>query len=401
MTLSRRTFLGGLTATVAGVGLGASRAIDAAESDPILAGRPLARFPEKTDLIVLTWRPPQLETPMTYFDRAITPNEAFFVRYHVFPIPTSVDLGQWRLQVNGHVDRPLSLSMDDLKTKFPRVSVTAVNQCSGNSRGRFAPRVLGGQWGDGAMGNAVWSGARLQDVLKAAGIRQGAVDVTFDGLDRPAFPSVPDFVKALGAERVMNDPDVLVAYEMNGRRLPVLNGFPARLVVPGWYATYWVKNLSEITVLTDRFEKFWMKPAYRIPDTPCGCVEPGTAPRATVPINRMTVRSFIASPTNGARVKAAQTLTLKGIAFDGGYGIREVLTSDDDGRTWRQAQLGPDLGRYSFREWSARWTPRGAGNARLMVRAVNAIGESQGREPLWNPAGYMRNVVEHVTLVVS
>jgi hypothetical protein len=115
----------------------------------------------------------------------------------------------------------------------------------------------------------------------------------------------------------------------------------------------------------------------------------------------MTVRSFIASPANGARVKAAQALTLKGIAFDGGYGIREVLTSDDDGRTWRQAQLGPDLGRYSFREWSARWTPRGAGNARLMVRAVNAIGESQGREPLWNPAGYLRNVVEHVTLVVS
>jgi DMSO/TMAO reductase YedYZ molybdopterin-dependent catalytic subunit len=322
-------------------------------------------------------------------------------RYHVFPIPTTVDLDTWRLEVKGHVDRPLSLSMDDLRARFPKVSVTAVAQCSGNSRGRFTPRVLGGQWGDGAMDNAVWSGARLRDILKAAGMRHGAVDVTFDGLDRPAFPTVPDFVKALAAERVMGDPDVIVAYEMNGQRLPMLNGFPARLVVPGWYATYWVKNLSEITVLTDRFEKFWMKPAYRIPDTPCGCVEPGTTPRNTVPIHRMTVRSFIARPASGTLVPPGRPVTLRGIAFDGGYGIREVHVSDDGGATWRQASLGPDLGRYSFREWSAAWTPARPGSARLMVRAVNAIGESQGLEPLWNPAGYLRNVIEHVTLVVG
>jgi sulfite dehydrogenase (cytochrome) subunit A len=399
--VSRRGFFHGVAASVVLAGLGRGRVARAAESDPILANRPMVRYPEKTDLILLTSRPPQLETPMTYFDRAITPNDAFFVRYHVFPIPTSVDLGQWRLEVKGHVDRSLSLSIGDLRTKFPKVSITAVNECSGNSRGRFAPRVLGGQWGDGAMGNAVWSGARLVDVLKAAGIRQGAVDITFDGLDRPAFPSVPDFVKALSTERVMNDPDVLIAYEMNGQRLPMLNGFPARLVVPGWYATYWVKHLSEITVLTDRFEKFWMKPAYRIPDTACGCVEPGTAPRATVPINRMTVRSFIAAPSNGTRLGVGQAATLKGVAFDGGSGIREVLISDDDGQTWRQGRLGPDHGRYSFREWAATWSPRAAGTAKLMVRAVNGIGESQGLEPLWNPAGYLRNVIEHISVVVG
>src|SRR5207248_5009449 len=146
-----------------------------AQDDPVLAGRPLVRFPEKTDLILLTSRPPQLETPMKYFDRAITPNEAFFVRYHVFPIPLEVDLATWRLRVGGHVDRPLELSMDELKAKFAAVSVTAVNQCSGNSRGRSAPRVLGGQWGDGAMGNAEWVGCRLRDLLTAAGVRRGAV----------------------------------------------------------------------------------------------------------------------------------------------------------------------------------------------------------------------------------
>src|SRR5262249_12335843 len=309
--LSRRRLL--LTAAATALTTVAGRRLAAAaDIDPVVAGRPLVRYPEKTDLILLTARPPQLETPRAYFDRAITPNDAFFVRYHVFPIPTYVDLAQWRLDVKGHVDTPLSLSMDDLK-KFPRASVTAVAQCSRNSRGRFTPGGLGGQWGDGAMGNAVWTGARLHDVLKAAGVRQGALDVTFDGLDKPAFPSVPDFVKALDLQRIMNDPDVLVAYEMNGRRLPMLNGFPARLVVPGWYATYWVKNLSEITVLTDRFEKFWMKPGYRIPDTPCGCIEPGTTAKNTVPITRMTVRSFIAAPESGTRVASDRPVALKGI----------------------------------------------------------------------------------------
>ncbi len=370
-------------------------------ADPILAGRPLVRYPQKTDLILLTSRPPQLETPMKYFDRAITPNEAFFVRYHIFPIPTSVDLSTWRLEVKGLLDRPLQLSMDDLKTKFPRVAVTAVNQCSGNSRGRSAPRVLGGEWGDGAMGNAEWVGARLRDILTMAGVRQGAVQATFNGLDKPAFPTVPDFVKSLDIPRIMEDPDIIVAYQMNGQPLPMLNGFPARLVVPGWYATYWVKNLSEITVIDHVFEEFWMKPGYRIPDTPCGCVEPGTAPKRTIPINRMTVRSFIASPENGARLPVGRPATLKGIAFDGGYGLREVQVSDDAGATWRRARLGPDLGRYSFREWTAEWTPRQAGNYRLMVRASNRIGESQDSEPLWNPAGYLRNVIEHIDVQAS
>lgn len=365
-----------------------------ANNDPILAARPLVRYPEKTDLILLTSRPPQLETPMKYFDRAITPNEAFYVRYHVFPIPTSIDLSAWRLKVTGHVDRPLELSMDDLLSKFSAAKVVAVNQCSGNSRGRSNPRVFGGQWGDGAMGNAEWAGVALRDILAMAGLRKGAVQVSFNGLDAPAAPSVPDLVKSLDVARIMDDPDLLVAHQMNGQALPMLNGFPARLVVPGWYSTYWVKHLFEIEVLDHEFEGFWMKKAYRVPDTPCGCTEPGAPPTPTVPINRMKVRSFFAVPQNGARVAAGRPITLKGIAFDGGYGISEVEFSADNGASWRRTQLGRDLGRFSFREWSTMWNPAHAGAYRLMVRAVNTVGESQASTPLWTPAGYLRNVIE-------
>ncbi len=368
---------------------------------PFLAGRPLVRYPEKTDLILLTSRPPQLETPVRYFDRAITPNEAFYVRYHVFPIPTAIDLATWRLKITGQVDTPLELSMDDLKSKFQAAKIVAVQQCSGNSRGRVSPHPFGGQWGDGAMGNAEWVGVRLADVLKAAGVRSTAVDVTFSGLDRPAAATVPQVVKSLAIGRIMDDPNVLIAYQMNGQPLPMLNGFPARLVVPGWYSTYWVKNLAEISILDRAFDGYWMKTAYRIPDNACGCVEAGTKPAHTVPINRMKVRSVIAVPANGSRVRVGRATTVKGVAFDGGYGIGEVLVSEDNARTWVSASLDEDLGPYSFRVWSYRWTAKKPGTCRLMVRAVSKAGDSQPLETLWNPSGYLYNAVEHVDLVAT
>ncbi|HEX9136252.1 MAG TPA: molybdopterin-dependent oxidoreductase, partial [Nitrospirota bacterium] len=214
--------------------------------------RRLVRFPEKTDMILLTSRPPQLETPFHYFKELITPNEAVFVRWHISQIPTSVDLNEWRLKVGGNTEKEVQLSMDDLKTKFEKITYTAVIQCSGNSRSLFEPRVPGGQWKNGAMGNVTWTGARLRDILKEAGIKADSVEVSFDGLDGPPLPSVPDFVKSLPLDKAMED-DIMVAYEMNGKALLLLNGFPARLIVPGWFATYWVKCLSTITVLPKQF----------------------------------------------------------------------------------------------------------------------------------------------------
>src|SRR5260370_686561 len=166
------------------------------EENPLLGARPLVRYPGKTDLILLTSRPPQLETPLKYFENAITPNDAFYVRYHIAP-PTSVDLSTWRLKIGGHVDKPLELSLDDLQTRFTRASSVGANRCGGSGRGYCAPRVFGGQWAHGAMGNPQWTGARLRDRLSPAGIKPGAVDVSFNGRDRPVVSSVPDFVKSL------------------------------------------------------------------------------------------------------------------------------------------------------------------------------------------------------------
>jgi sulfite dehydrogenase len=361
--------------------------------------RKLVRFPEKTDLILLTSRPPQLETPLSYFKDLITPNDAVFVRWHISQIPTSVDLATWRLKVGGNTEKELRLSFDDLK-KFEKVSFTAVIQCAGNGRSFFEPRVPGGEWGNGAMANVTWGGARLKDVLNSAGVKAGSVDVSFNGLDYGPLPTVHDFVKSLQMDKALEE-DVIIAYEMNGKPLTMLNGYPARLIVPGWYATYWVKSLSDIAVNAKAFEGFWMNPAYRIPDNECGCVPPGSKPARTVPINRMSTRSLIITPGEGETLKANQLTHIMGVAFSGGYGIKDVIISIDGGRTWTEASLGKDLGKYAWVQFSLPWKPAKAGTYKLMAKATNGIGDSQPFEGLWNPAGYLWNKVVPMTVKVK
>jgi DMSO/TMAO reductase YedYZ molybdopterin-dependent catalytic subunit len=358
--------------------------------------RELMVFSEKKPMIVLTSRPPQLETPFEYFDKkVITPNDEFFVRYHLAGIPTSIDPATYTLSVGGNVEKPLDLSLENLKKNFNSQRIVAVNQCSGNSRGFFEPRVNGGQLGNGAMGNAVWVGVSLKDILNAANPGKGAKQVSFNGLDTPVLPSDADFIKSLDIDHAM-DGNVMVAYQMNGADIPYLNGYPLKLIVPGYYGTYWVKHLSEIKVIDDVYNGFWMNPAYRIPDNECNCVEPGTAPTKTVPIKQFTIRSFITNLTASSVVTVGQPVQARGITFDAGHGIKQVLFSQDDGQSWIEAKLGEDLGRFSFREWNTEFIPNRKGVLNLRVRALNHAGEIQPMTARWMPAGYMRNVVETV-----
>jgi len=397
-SVRRRLLAGGMGAVAASAlgGIGrAARAADAVEL-PIANGtRLMGVYPEKRPMIVLTSRPPQLETPWEVFnDGLITPNDAFFVRYHNAGLPTSIDSDKHVIKIGGNaVGKPYEITVPELRSQFRSVELIAVNQCSGNSRGFFAPRVQGGQLANGAMGNARWLGVPLKDVLARAEPGNTARQVTFNGLDDALFGG-GDFVKALEIGHAM-DGEVMIAYQMNGAELPMLNGFPVKLIVPGYYGTYWVKHLSEIEVIDHEFDGFWMKPAYRVPDNACACVEPGTTPAATRPIGRFNVRSFITSLSDGARLRAGQPVRVRGIAFDGGQGIREVAWSSDGGQSWRGAELGTELSRYSFREFTFGFVP-GRGTHDLRVRAFNRSGQSQPMEALWQPSGYMRNVVESV-----
>lgn len=363
--------------------------------------RPLVQYPQKRPLTLVTSRPPHLETPFPVFNEGpITPNDAFFVRYHLANFPLSIDPDSYRLAIKGSVDTPLSLSLAELKALAEPVEVVAVNQCSGNSRGYFSPRVFGAQLGNGSMGNARWVGVPLKTVLEKAGVKAGAAQVTFRGLDKPVLPSTPEFIKALDISHAM-DGEPMIAWSMNGTDLPFLNGYPIRLVVPGYFGTYWVKHLSEIEVVDTTFDGFFMAKGYRVPDNDCFCVAPGTAAAKTLPISRLPVRSFVTSVQHGDVLPLGINVELKGIAFDGGVGVNKVEVSIDGGQRWREARLGQDLGHFSFREWTLAITFSSKGATQLMVRASNSAGETQPLQADWNPGGYRRHVVETYHLTVA
>ena len=354
-------------------------------------------FPQKGALILQRTRPPLLETPIEVFDRSIfTPNDQFYVRWHWAGIPNEIDVNSFRLAVHGHVNRTLSLSLNELLA-LPQMELVAVNQCSGNSRGYFEPRVPGAQWSHGAMGNARWTGVSLKTVLDRAGVKAGAVAVRFSGMDEAVLPDAPKLMKSLAVDHA-RDGEVMLAYEMNREQLPLLNGFPLRLIVPGWYSTYWVKILNDIEVLDQPDTNYWMKTAYTIPDTPHASIRPGETGFESVPINRMVPRSLITNIKPGDRLAAGAPALARGIAFGGDTGVARVDFSRDGGKRWQQAQLGKDEGKYSFRQWQIPFTPA-AGEQVLLARCTSSTGETQPDTPNWNPSGFMRNVIEKTPVV--
>jgi DMSO/TMAO reductase YedYZ molybdopterin-dependent catalytic subunit len=399
--MDRRKFLMRTSGTVAG-GLLVPRlgfALDDGLPAGTVASSVLDALPGKRPLVKRSYRPPNYETPVEMFKTEYTPNDAFYVRWHT-GLP-KVDLAEWRLRVGGPaVQKPREYDYEELRRKFKTAEVTAVNQCSGNRRGLFTPHVPGVQWGYGAMGNAVWRGIRLKDVLDDAGVAASALEVVGNGLDAPTLTG-PDFVKSLPMWKAL-DADTLIAFEMNGEALPLWNGYPARLVAPGWTATYWVKSLADLTVTDKPFDGFWMKTAYRVPKGMFGAS--GFESQDTEqnsPITTMRVNSLIVTPAPGSTLPAGASSEILGIAWDGGSGIRKVEVSLDGGSSWKDARLDRDLGRYAWRHWRYEVRPKAAGRMGFMVRALARDGSTQATELVFNPAGYHHNVVQKVDYDVA
>ena len=395
--ITRRRVVAGSTGALLLAGLAGKHAFGAEGA----ADAPMIALPGKRPLIKRTFRPPNFETPLADLRQQFTSNEAFFVRYHLASIP-QVDAPSWRLRIGGaSAKRPLEMSLDELKRGFERVSIPAINQCSGNRRGLFTPRAGGVQWNYGAMGNATWSGVRLRDVLNRAGVHADALEVVFDGADQSPLPGTPDFVKSLPVERAL-DEHTLIAFEMNGQPLPHWHGAPARLVVPGWTATYWVKHLSSIRVEPKAFDGFWMKSAYRIPTNAFPGARFASQENAeTTPITEILINSLVTSHADGERLARGRPVELAGWAWDGGSGIATVEVSLDEGRSWRPATLSEAPGRYSWRGFrTALDTPK-PGAVRVSVRATGNNGARQPEKLTPNPSGYHHNIVQTLTLEVA
>lgn len=343
----------------------------------------------------LSARPPDYETPVALLDRFITPIEHFYVRCHL-PVPTALDAGSWSLRVDGDVDRPVSLSVADLRA-LPAVTTTVTLECAGNGRAFFSPPVAGIQWQKGAVGTARWTGARLADVLGRAGLRPTARFIHMAGADRP-LGTMPAFVRQVPIEKALH-PDTLIAYEMNGQPIPAVHGAPLRAIIPGWEGAYAIKWLTELRASATSSDSFWVATAYRYP---VRRVSPGAAVDAKdmEPLTGLVVKSLITTPLDGATL-APGPITVAGFAWAGEADIAGVDLSVDHGATWQPAKLVGEQQRYSWRRFEFNFAAGRPASYLILSRATDSNGTVQPAVSHWNPSGYLWNQYDAVRVEVK
>lgn len=385
---ARRRFV--ISAGQAGAAFGLSRLLPsdltAAFAQNVVKG--------KEKLIVRSLRPEDLETPVGLLNTWLTPNDLFYVRHHSYA--ARVEEKDWTLKVAGLVETPLTLTLAELK-QLPRVTVTVTLECAGNGRAFYDPPVAGIQWEKGAVGTARFTGARLADVLKQAGVKATAQYVVLNGADKP-IGTMPDFIRNVPLTKALHA-DTILAYEMNDQPLPVLHGFPLRAVVPGWEGAYAVKWLNYIELIEKEHEGFFVKTAYRYPNKP---VAPGAAvpPQDMVPLTGLVVKSFINAPLEGAQFKPGR-VRIAGFAWAGELNIAKVEVSMDNGSTWTPARLGKERERYAWQSFAHEFNIARPGSYLLMARATDEKGNVQPVAPQWNPSGYLWNVIDKVRINVE
>jgi len=342
-------------------------------------------------------RPITGSVPAHEHDFDVTPGDRMFVRNNL--LTPDVNLAQHQLAVKGLVDKELSFTLDQLRSAYPVVTLQGMLECAGSGRTSFNPRPSGTPWiPTGGMGCPKWTGVRLADVLRAAGLKSGAAHVAGQGVDPGMVAAAPAVIRSIPLAKAL-DENTLIAWDMNGAPLPKVHGFPLRLVVPGWVGSASTKWLATLTVLDAPFKGTYMTASYVRPKWP---VEPGQKmPPDTVSTEAWPVKSMITSPAPNARFKGTDRIVVRGRAWVGEGSIDRVEVSIDEGRTWQQASLGPAGDRFAWRMFTFEFQPQRFGYQTFLARAWDDRGNAQPMESAWNPLGYFWNGVHRVGVTVG
>jgi DMSO/TMAO reductase YedYZ molybdopterin-dependent catalytic subunit len=332
--------------------------------------------------------------PLEALRHAVTPVGLHYLLVH-YDIP--IVGGDWRLQLGGRVQQPLTLDLEQIRRQ-PAVTEAVTMECAGNGRARLEPHITSQPWLLEAVGTGEWTGTRLRPLLEQAGLLDDAVEIVFEGLDRGfEGDAEQSYARSLTLEQALDD-DLLLAYELNGVPLPPQHGYPLRLVVPGWYGMTNVKWLTSITAVSEPFAGYQQASAYRWREHED---DPGT------PVTRMAPRALMAPPgipefmSRERTVPAGAEVLLEGRAWSGWGSIESVEVSADGGADWRPAQLSESAGRHAWRGWSYLWSPPAAGRYELCCRASDSSGNVQPQQPIWNVGGYGNNAVQRVAVTVA
>ncbi|MGD9175439.1 MAG: sulfite oxidase, partial [Desulfobacterales bacterium] len=317
----------------------------------------------KKKMRVMTEKPLNAETPIESLRTWTTDNRVFFKRNQGQIMQQPVQISDWKLTIEGLVNRDLQLSFEDIRS-MPKVEVANTLECSGNSRSLLKEKASGNPWTIGGVGNAIWGGIWLKDLLKMVGLKRNAKHVSFEGLDKPLGSAGIRFIRSIPLEKATSS--TILAYEMNGEPLPIKHGYPLRVLALGWTGANCVKWLHKITVLDRPYEGFFMDKVYRV-------FQKGEDPRSGEVVKDIMVKSIITEPINGDNLSTG-TVAIRGSAYAGGAGISKVEVSVDGGQTWIAAKLIGIEETYAWRHWEYLWDAQKQGHYTIMSRATDARG---------------------------
>lgn len=357
--------------------------------------------PGKSDqLTILNNKPWNAETPAHLLDDRVTPSELMFVRNNG-NAPEDIDPTTWKLVIEGEAaEKRVEFSIEDLKKNFPHHTYQLTLECGGNGRSEFSPPAKGNQWTLGAVSSAKWTGVRLKDVLNAAGVKSTAKYIGYYGADTHLSGDYKKVVISRGVpiEKAMEN-ESLIAWELNGADIPVMNGHPLRLVIGGWPASVSGKWLTRIVIRDKVHDGPKMEgQSYRVPKNP---VEPGTkvADEDMKIIEAMPVKSIITHPKTGAMVEGSRSFEVRGHAWAGDLEVTAVHVSIDFGASWQKCTLEKPANRLAWQHWKTNVTLPQEGYFEIWARATDSNGKSQPMVvPQWNPKGYLNNACHRIAV---